>query len=194
MHSESSKKIIVKLVLLGGFASGKTTLVGSVSEIEPLTTEEPLSAAGAHVDDLAGLETKKTTTVGIDYGRRTLDRYVLALFGAPGQPRYGPIISGILDGAAGAIVLVDIRTPERVAEAWDAIDRVEAAGVPFVVAVNEFPGALVVGEDELRTALNVGPDVPVTRCDATDRKSSVAVLITLMQHLIHRHTTAGVPA
>ncbi|MFE1786652.1 ATP/GTP-binding protein, partial [Streptomyces sp. NPDC059506] len=135
----SSAAAAVKIVVVGGFGVGKTTLVGSVSEIRPLTTEETMTRAGVGVDDVAGVERKTETTVAMDFGRISIDeRLVLYLFGTPGQERFWFLWNGLFDGALGAVVLVDTR---RLEVSFDVIGRLEDRGVPFVVAVNTFPGA-----------------------------------------------------
>ncbi|WP_101256245.1 GTP-binding protein [Streptomyces barkulensis] len=171
----------VKVVVVGGFGVGKTTMVGSVSEIRPLTTEETMTRAGVGVDDLSGVERKTGTTVAMDFGRITLDeRLVLYLFGTPGQQRFWFLWNGVIAGALGAVVLVDTR---RLEESFPAMDRLERGGVPFVVAVNNFPGAPVHPVRELRSALDLPGHVPVVDCDARRSDSSRDVLLTLMRHL-----------
>ncbi|MGY1453854.1 GTP-binding protein [Streptomyces sp. SS8] len=171
----------VKVVVAGGFGVGKTTMVGSVSEIRPLTTEETMTQAGVGVDDLSGVERKTETTVAMDFGRITLDeRLVLYLFGTPGQQRFWFLWNGVIAGALGAVVLVDTR---RLEESFPAMDRLEQGGVPFVVAVNNFPGAPVHPAGELRSALDLPEHVPVVGCDARRPDSSRDVLLTLMHHL-----------
>lgn len=126
----------VKVVVLGPFAVGKTTLVGSVSEIRPMRTEAQMTRAGELIDDLGGMKDKTTTTVAMDFGRVTLaEDIVLYLFGAPGQPRFHRMVRSLLDGALGGLVLVDTR---RIDESFDAIDLLESAGLPYTVAVNHF--------------------------------------------------------
>ncbi|MFD1828438.1 MULTISPECIES: GTP-binding protein [Streptomyces] len=171
----------VKVVVVGGFGVGKTTMVGSVSEIRPLTTEETMTQAGVGVDDLSGVERKTETTVAMDFGRITLDdRLVLYLFGTPGQQRFWFLWNGVIAGALGAVVLVDTR---RLEESFPAMDRLEQGGVPFVVAVNHFPGAPVHPASELRAALDLPEHVPLVDCDARRLDSSRDVLLTLMRYL-----------
>lgn len=170
----------LKLAVVGGFGVGKTTLVRSVSEIRPLTTEETMTSAGASVDDLQGVETKGTTTVAFDFGRITMDTTsVLYLFGAPGQQRFWFLWDRLFSGALGAVVLVDTR---RLEDCFYAIDRLEAQGTPFVVAHNDFGEADHPLED-VRAALDLDPAVPLLRCDARDRDSSKRVLIALVEHV-----------
>lgn len=176
----------VKIVIVGGFGVGKTTLVGSVSEIRPLTTEETMTEAGVGVDDDYGCAGKTATTVAMDFGRITItDQLVLYLFGTPGQERFWFLWNGLFEGALGAVVLIDTR---RLEISFDVIGRLEERGVPFVVAVNEFPDAPRYPVTELRTALDLPPDVPIVHCDARIRASSRDVLMTLMRFL-HTLTT-----
>lgn len=171
----------VKVVVVGGFGVGKTTLVGSVSEIRPLTTEETMTQAGVGVDDTVGVERKSATTVAMDFGRISLnDELVLYLFGTPGQQRFWFLWNGLFDGALGAVVLIDTR---RLEVSFDVIGRLEERGVPFVVAVNSFPDAPGYPLDELRAALDLPGSVPIVACDARDRNSSRDVLISLMRYL-----------
>ncbi|MGW1375508.1 GTP-binding protein [Streptomyces sp. NPDC002446] len=171
----------VKIVVVGGFGVGKTTLVGSVSEIRPLTTEETMTQAGVGVDDRAGVERKTATTVAMDFGRISIsDELVLYLFGTPGQERFWFLWRGLFEGALGAVVLVDTR---RLEVSFDVMGRLEESGVPFVVAVNAFPGAPVYSLDELRGALDIPAAVPLLSCDARLRDSSRDVLMTLMRYL-----------
>ncbi|MDI3404251.1 GTP-binding protein [Streptomyces cavernicola] len=171
----------VKVVIVGGFGVGKTTLVGSVSEIRPLTTEETMTQAGVGVDDTAGVERKSTTTVAMDFGRISInDELVLYLFGTPGQERFWFLWRGLFEGALGAVVLVDTR---RLEVSFDVIGRLEERSVPFVVAVNSFPDAPSYPLDELRGALDLPADVPIVECDARLRTSSRDVLMALMRYL-----------
>ncbi|MFB7671397.1 ATP/GTP-binding protein [Kitasatospora purpeofusca] len=171
----------VKVVVVGGFGVGKTTLVGAVSEIRPLTTEETMTQAGADVDDLAGIERKSETTVAMDFGRISIsDELVLYLFGTPGQERFWFLWNGLFEGALGAVVLVDTR---RLEVSFDVIGRLEDRGVPFVVAANAFPGAPAHPDEELRLALDLPPEVPIVACDARVRESGRDVLLALMHYL-----------
>jgi uncharacterized protein len=176
----------LKIVVVGGFGAGKTTMVRSVSEIRPLNTEETMTRAGEAVDDLNGIHAKTSTTVAFDFGRITLDeRSVLYLFGAPGQERFWFLWDRLFSGTLGAVVLVDTR---RLADSWYAIDRLEHHGTPFIVACNDFGGPLHT-EQQIREALDLSKDVPLVECDARDRSSSKYVLITLVEHL-HALSTA----
>lgn len=170
----------LKIVIVGGFGVGKTTMVRSVSEIRPLSTEEVMTRAGIGIDDAGGVRAKTTTTVAFDFGRITLnDEMVLYLFGAPGQQRFWFLWDRLFSGTLGAVVLVDTR---RVEDSWYAIDRLEHHGMPFIVARNDFGGPEYRLED-IRAALDLSEDVPLIDCDARDRESSKAVLITLVKHL-----------
>ncbi|MFC8042990.1 ATP/GTP-binding protein [Nocardia sp. NPDC057353] len=173
----------LKIVVVGGFGVGKTTLVRAVSEIRPLDTEATMTDAGVGIDDTTGAPGKTTTTVAFDFGRITIDaEHVLYLFGAPGQERFWFLWDRLFAGALGAIVLVDRR---RIADSWYAIDRLEAQRTRFVVACNNFGGAARL--EEVRDALDLDPHVPLLDCDARSRESVKQVLIALVEHL---HTTA----
>lgn len=170
----------LKIVIVGGFGVGKTTMVRSVSEIRPLNTEETMTKAGEAVDDTQGIAGKSATTVAFDFGRITLDaRNVLYLFGAPGQERFWFLWDRLFSGTLGAVVLVDTR---RLADSWYAIDRLEHHGTPFVVACNDFGGAEHTPE-QIRAALDLPDGIPLVFCDARSRESSKQVLISLVQHL-----------
>ncbi|WP_434441897.1 GTP-binding protein [Lentzea sp. E54] len=174
----------VKIVIAGGFGTGKTTMVASVSEIAPLRTEELLTEAGVHVDDLAGIEGKDTTTVALDFGRITINtKVVLYLFGTPGQNRFWFMWDELATGAIGAVVLVDTR---RLDSSFPSIDFFEHRGIPFIVAVNCFDGSQLYTVDEVRHALDLDEAIPVVLCDARDRESSKAVLVELIQHTMNR--------
>ncbi|MFF0447275.1 ATP/GTP-binding protein [Streptomyces sp. NPDC004609] len=172
----------LKIVIVGGFGVGKTTLVKSVSEIRPLNTEEVMTQAGIGLDETAGPSKKSTTTVAFDFGRISLnDRMVLYLFGAPGQERFWFLWDRLFAGTLGAVVLVDTR---RMSDSWYAIDRLENHGTPFVVAVNRFdndPAAFSLAE--IRQALSLAPHVPLVDCDARVRSSGKHVLLSLVKHL-----------
>ncbi|GAA1896715.1 GTP-binding protein [Streptantibioticus ferralitis] len=175
----------VKLLVVGHFAVGKTTFVGTLSEIRPLRTEETMTQAGALTDDLAGVPDKTTTTVAMDFGRLTLnDHLVLYLFGAPGQRRFTQLWRDMTYGALGALVLADTR---RLEHSFDVMGLLEEHGLPYAVAVNHFDGAPVFAEEELREALDLLPETPLVTCDARDRRSSTQALISLVQYLYSRN-------
>ncbi|GAA2149133.1 ATP/GTP-binding protein [Kitasatospora kazusensis] len=179
----ASAAMAVKVVIVGGFGVGKTTLVGAVSEIRPLTTEETMTQAGAGVDDTAGVERKTCTTVAMDFGRISIsEELVLYVFGTPGQERFWFLWNGLFEGALGAVVLVDTR---RLEVSFDVIGRLEDRGVPFVVAANTFPESPTYRIEELRTALDLPPEVPIVTCDARTRESGRDVLLALMRYLYH---------
>jgi signal recognition particle receptor subunit beta len=179
----------VKIVIAGGFGTGKTTMVGSVSEIPPLTTEEALTSASVGVDDLVGVEGKQNTTVALDFGRITIaNDLVLYLFGTPGQDRFWFIWDELSRGAVGAIVLVDTR---RLDTSFAAVDYFERRGIPFVAAVNRFFGECPYTEPEVREALELGSEVPLVWCDARDRESSKLALVRLVRHALSRIPAAA---
>jgi uncharacterized protein len=176
-----------KIVVAGGFGAGKTTLVGAVSEVRPLRTEESLTSASVGTDDLAGVGNKTTTTVAMDFGRITISsRLVLYLFGTPGQERFWFMWDEIAYGALGAVVLADTR---RLDDCFPSVDYFEKCQLPFVVAINSFDDSPRYDPEDVRIALDLGLHVPVMACDARDPGSVKQVLITLVEHVL-----AGRPA
>ncbi|MGH3736041.1 MAG: GTP-binding protein [Micromonosporaceae bacterium] len=172
----------VKILVAGGFGVGKTTMIGAVSEIQPLRTEETLTDRGIGVDDTGGVERKSTTTVAMDFGRITLqDSLVLYLFGTPGQERFWFLWDELAYGAIGAVVLADTR---RLTDCFPSVDYFERRGMPFIVAVNCFDGAKRYASDSVRKALDLDPDVPVVLCDARERGSAKEVLMALVDHVM----------
>lgn len=181
----------VKIVVAGGFGVGKTTFVGAISEIEPLRSEAIITEASSGVDDLFEDGTKTMTTVAMDFGRISLKhQLVLYLFGTPGQDRFHFMWNELARGAIGAVILVDTR---RVEACFAAIDFFERRQTPFIVAINTFDGKRLHGVEEVRTALNVGRDVPVLYCDARVRVDVQRTLVTLVEHALDR-AEQGSPA
>ncbi|MBT2527424.1 ATP/GTP-binding protein [Streptomyces sp. ISL-99] len=176
--------VTLKILVAGGFGVGKTTLVGAVSEIRPLRTEEALTEAGRPVDDIAGVENKNTTTVAMDFGRITLrEDLVLYLFGTPGQDRFWFLWDELAQGALGAVVLADTR---RLEDCFAGIDYFERRGIPFTVAVNCFEGADRYPAETVRAALDLDEGVPLLLCDARDRETVKEVLIAVVEHALAR--------
>jgi signal recognition particle receptor subunit beta len=176
--------LALKILIAGGFGAGKTTLVGAVSEIRPLQTEEVLTDTGVDTDDLTGVEAKNTTTVAMDFGRISINEELqVYLFGTPGQDRFWFLWDELAFGALGAVVLADTR---RLADCFPSVDYFEQRGIPFVVGVNCFDGAQRFDADPVRSALDLDPDVPVVLCDARDRQSGKGVLVALVEYVAQR--------
>ncbi|MBM7170903.1 ATP/GTP-binding protein [Streptomyces sp. G44] len=184
--------VTLKILVAGGFGVGKTTLVGAVSEIRPLRTEEALSEAGRPIDDTSGVAGKHTTTVAMDFGRITLrEDLVLYLFGTPGQDRFWFLWDELATGALGAVVLADTR---RLEDCFAAVDYFERRSIPFVVGVNCFEGATRYPAETVRQALDLDETVPVVLCDARDRESVKEVLIGVVEHAMAAAAAAREPA
>jgi len=179
-HGDSWAPVAVKILIAGGFGAGKTTLVGSLTEIRPLRTEEDLSGPGALIDTVVGVDRKRTTTVAMDFGRITINEgLVVYLFGMPGQERFWFMWDDLSYGMLGAVVLADTR---RLADCFPCIDYFEHRKTPFVVALNCFDGSPDHETSEVREALDIDAHVPVVRCDAREPASCGDALVTLVEH------------
>lgn len=179
-----------KIVIAGGFGAGKTTLVGSVSEIPPLTTEAVITKASAEIDNLEATPDKATTTVAMDFGRVTLDEdLILYLFGTPGQQRFWFMWDDLVRGAIGAVILVDSR---RLEDCFSALDFFEDRGMPYVIGLNCFDGVLHHQIEDVREAMAISPQIPIVPCDARQRASTKQALITAVEHSLKQQVVQAV--
>jgi signal recognition particle receptor subunit beta len=182
----------VKVIVAGGFGVGKTTFVHAVSDMPPIHTEAPMTAAAAGIDDRSKVPDKKTTTVAMDFGRVDLDDSLsMYLFGAPGQTRFWFMWADLCRGAIGAVVLVDTR---RLADCFSSLDYFDKNGIPYLVVVNEFPDAARYETADLREALALTDGVPLLQCDARSRAGVRDVLIAFFEHLLARRSATDTPA
>jgi signal recognition particle receptor subunit beta len=179
---ESTGPSAVKIVISGGFGVGKTTFIGAISEIEPLTTEASMTDRSVGIDDASLLSQKTTTTVALDFGRITLDSsLILYLFGTPGQERFDFLWDDLATGALGSVIIADTR---RIEDCYPVLDYFEDKSTPFIVAVNDFDGADRFELEEVREALGVDESVPVVHCDARSRESVKGVLVALIEQVL----------
>ncbi|MGW2475218.1 GTP-binding protein [Streptomyces sp. NPDC001665] len=189
MTTSQAAPAAVKILIAGGFGVGKTTLVGAVSEVAPLRTEELLTTASIGVDDLAGVGQKDTTTVALDFGRITVSQdLVVYLFGTPGQERFWFMWNDLVNGALGGVVIADTR---RLESSFASIDFFESRDIPFVVAINCFFGHNTRTTEEIRAALDLDPHVPMLVGDVRERPFGRDVLLALVDHLMNLPVAVG---
>jgi uncharacterized protein len=182
----------LKVVIAGGFGVGKTSIVAALSEVAPLRTEAKMTSASIGIDDTSKVNQKTTTTVAMDFGRITIDRsLIMYLFGTPGQDRFGFMWDDLVNGAIGALVLVDLR---RIDDCFDAVDYFENRSIPFVVGMNVFDPTVQYPEAVVRDALSISDHVPIVSLDARNRNSAKDSLLTLLNVLLSRKGSATIGA
>ncbi|MEU9919524.1 ATP/GTP-binding protein [Streptomyces sp. NPDC051001] len=182
-------RTVFKVVIAGGFGAGKTTAVGAISDIPPLSTEERLTEASVPVDRLDHVASKTTTTVAFDFGRVGFTDphpFELLLFGTPGQQRFSHLWYDVCSAAVGAIVLIDTR---RLEDSFLAVSFFEQIRLPFIIAINPFDGAHLFRHEDVRQALDIAPDIPMVFCDAREATQVAAALVTLVDHALTCLTT-----
>ena len=202
-HAEPAERQVrhprpVKIVVAGGFGVGKTTAVSQISEIPIVSTS--MSGAPDHGRD-AGPDDAPAANSGatdeLDCGRLTIDdEIVLYLFGAPGHDRYGFMRRELIDGALGALILVDTRLLTdswRLDDCYAAVEHFERAGLPYVVAVNLFDGAQLRSVEDVRAFLAVPAGTPVVTFDARKRSSVRDALVAVLRQAMVKAAPSRVP-
>lgn len=170
----------VKMVITGPFNAGKTEFIGSVSEIDVVSTERRITSSAEQI--------KETTTVAMDFGRITVGAdLVLYLFGTPGQRRFDFMWEILSEGMLGFVVMIDSTRPETFREARRILETFESyAATPFVVAANKQDNEDAWTPDDLRIILRLPENMKVLPCVATDKESVKTVLLELLYSVLER--------